>query len=152
MVSEVHGADWVADAARGYVELGEEFASLDASKLLREAECAREVIASLREENARLLAALDKAVTMMGGSHMPSEWDAMRERLLRHRTKAELHDIARAEGAPCSGYKEEIAAQIVSRRRRLAEGRPEPPAPPRFGDYGKVERASIARARDYSDS
>ena len=82
----------------------------------------------------------------------PTEWDLMRERLVRNHTKAELRGIAKAEGAACSGYKEEIAAQIVARRRRLAEGRPEPPAPPRFGDYGKVERASIARARDYSDS
>lgn len=68
----------------------------------------------------------------------PTEWDAMRERLLRNRTKAELRDIARAEGAACSGYKEEIAAAIVANRRRLAEGGPAPKRG-RFGDYMRVE-------------
>ena len=66
-MSDVHGAGWIADEARGYVELGEEFASLDASKLLREAEFALRVEDSLREANEALQMALDKAVGRLRG-------------------------------------------------------------------------------------
>lgn len=68
-----------------------------------------------------------------------TEWDLMRERLVRNHTKAELHDIAVAEGAPCSGYKDEIAAAIVAGRRRATGGRQAPPVRRGFGDYRRVE-------------
>lgn len=71
----------------------------------------------------------------------PTEWDLMRERLVRNHTKAELRDIAKAEGASCTGYKEEVAASIVANRRRLAEGR-DAPVRGRFGDYARVERVT----------
>ena len=71
----------------------------------------------------------------------PTEWDLMRERLVRNHTKAELHDIAVAEGAACTGYQEEVAASIVAHRRRLAEGR-DAPVRGRFGDYARVERVT----------
>ena len=80
-----------------------------------------------------------------------TEWDLMRERLVRFRTKAELQDIARREGAPCSGYKEDVAAQIVARRRRLAEGRPEPPSRS-WGDYRAVETAPSATSGSWSET
>lgn len=74
----------------------------------------------------------------------PTEWDLMRERLVRNHTKAELRGIAKAEGAACTGYKEEVAASIVANRRRLAEGRDAPARGRfgRFGDYARVERVT----------
>lgn len=67
MVSDVHGACWIADEARGFEEMGEEFCSLETEKLLREAEFALRVEDSLREANEVLQAALDKAVARLRG-------------------------------------------------------------------------------------
>lgn len=53
-MSDVHGACWIADEARGFEEMGEEFCSLETEKLLREA-------------NEALQAALDKAVGRLRG-------------------------------------------------------------------------------------
>lgn len=67
MVSDVHGAGWIAEEARGFEEMGEEFCSLDTSKLLREAEYALRVEDSLREANEALQMALDKALHELRG-------------------------------------------------------------------------------------
>lgn len=64
---EEHGAEWIFGEARGFMELGEEFCSLETSKLLREAGHALEVERSLRREVGELGAMLDRARAALWG-------------------------------------------------------------------------------------
>ena len=65
-----HGIDWILDEARGFEEMGEEFCSLETSKLLREAEFARGQLDGMRELSGTLGRCLDRATkAMVGGAH-----------------------------------------------------------------------------------